>query len=250
MNKCRKKIKHSFLLTALILTAAFPLSADNGGNVTIGKDLRLNRIADSVWIHVSSMEIPRWGTVQANGLAVQSGERLILIDTPWNDDQTRRIVEWFKANRGCTQVSAIVCHYHEDNLGGLAWINRQGYESYSYEKTIGICKANNLPVPRTGVASPHSFRFGDLQLTLFFPGEGHTVDAACVYLPAERILFAGCSVKALNNKTLGNTAEANLEAWPESLLLMKTTFASARIVVPGHGKEGDLSLIDHTLSLF
>ncbi|MBN2508690.1 MAG: subclass B1 metallo-beta-lactamase [Spirochaetales bacterium] len=236
------------VLTGFIL-CALPLSARPGVRTTVTPDLYLEQIADSVWIHESFTSMKPWGRIGANGLALVSGNRLILIDTPWTDELTGDLVNWFFSNRGCTDVSAIVCHYHQDNLGGLGWVHEQGYESYSLKATIDLCRQKGLPVPRNPVTSPHTFRFGDTPVTLYFPGEGHTVDSVCVYLSTERILFGGCSVKSLESRTLGNTAEANLGAWPGSLRAMKRMFGEARIVVPGHGKAGDLSLIDHTLVL-
>lgn len=47
----------------------------------------------------------------------------------------------------------------------------------------------------------------------------------------------------------GNMDDADLDHWPDSLQNLKETFPEARIVVPGHGEEGDLSLIDHTIDL-
>ena len=44
-------------------------------------------------------------------------------------------------------------------------------------------------------------------------------------------------------------ADADVEQWDDTVLKVKTAFSSAKIVVPGHGSEGGLDLLDHTIDL-
>ncbi|MBN2628369.1 MAG: subclass B1 metallo-beta-lactamase [Spirochaetales bacterium] len=236
-----------FLWGLMVAPGAFSQQASP---VRIAEDLHLRPLSENVWIHISDLDTSQWGPVSANGLALVTDGILVLIDTPWNDRQTESLVTWFRREYGIKDIQVIVCHYHQDNLGGLNWIHSQGIESFSLERTRDICAARNLPVPMNGLEKTHRFAFREIPVETYFPGEGHTVDSICVYLPRERILFGGCSVKALANRTLGNTADANIEEWPASLRAMKSAYPDALIVVPGHGAEGGLSLIDHTLSLF
>ena len=86
-------------------------------------------------------------------------------------------------------------------------------------------------------------------MELAFPGGGHTVDNIVAWIPAKKILFAGCLVKALNAKNIGNTEDADLVAYPITLKKVKEKYPDAKIVVPGHGRPGELDLIDHTIRL-
>jgi len=70
-----------------------------------------------------------------------------------------------------------------------------------------------------------------------------------VWIPAKKVLFGGCLVKALNAKNLGNTTEADLTAYPKTLKKVKETYPDAKTVIPGHGQPGSLELIDHTINL-
>lgn len=218
--------------------------------IDIGPTLYLQEVTDGIWIHTSEIRMEPWGMVPANGMAVFTDKTLFIIDTPWRDEQTRDLVRWFENRYQVHEVQVIVCHYHQDNLGGLNWVHQQGIPSYALERTRRICRRKGLPVPQYGLDKLHSFDSVGIPFELFFPGEGHTVDSVCIYFPDQRVLFGGCSVKAHSNRTLGNTADANLQAWPESLRTMKARYPQAALVVPGHGAPGDLSLIDHTLSLF
>jgi len=241
--------------TIKILTLVFIMSltyacSKKSQTINITPDIQLKPLAENVWTHISDIEMPKWGKVSANGMVVLTDKQLVIIDTPWNDTQTQFLIEWFKNNYDFNEIKVIVCHYHDDNLGGLNWIHQNDIESYSIKKTQEICAKKELPIPRNTLSETYRFDFHEIPIEIFFIGEGHTVDSICVYLPNERILFGGCSVKALNNSTLGNTADANLLEWPNTLQNMKEVFSEVKIVVPGHGLEGNISLIAHTLSLF
>ena len=237
------------LMLVLIALSASSVSAEAPGRIVIADDLYLEALSENVWMHVSTVDMPPWGPVSANGLVYAAGDGAVLIDTPWNDRQTRDLVEWLEADRGLRTEAVIVGHHHDDNLGGLGWIRGAGIPSYAIRETQDICRGKGLPMPSRTVGGRETLRFSGRPVQVFFPGEGHTSDSIAVYLPDEEILFGGCSVKALSARGPGNTAEANLAEWPRSLERLKEAFPGARIVVPGHGAPGDLGLIDHTIGL-
>ncbi len=107
-----------------------------------------------------------------------------------------------------------------------------------------------LPIPEMLLEYTHKFDFQDIPIEVDFIGEGHTEDSICVYLPMQKILFGGCSVKSLRSRGLGNIADANIDEWPDTIREMKRRFPEVEVIIPGHGLEGNVSLLDHTLSLF
>jgi metallo-beta-lactamase class B len=56
-------------------------------------------------------------------------------------------------------------------------------------------------------------------------------------------------VKSINSKDLGNTADGDLSAYPNTIDKVIAKFKDARIVVPGHGPYGGLELLTHTKEL-
>jgi metallo-beta-lactamase class B len=96
-----------------------------------------------------------------------------------------------------------------------------------------------------------SLSFGTENLVLYYPGETHSPDNITVYYPEKKILFGGCMIKELSAADLGNTDDANLEQWPVSIERLKAKYneANVNIVIPGHGKTGDIHLLDKTLEL-
>jgi glyoxylase-like metal-dependent hydrolase (beta-lactamase superfamily II) len=86
-------------------------------------------------------------------------------------------------------------------------------------------------------------------LEVFYPGAGHTKDNVVVWIPSAKVVFGGCLIRSLNSRGLGNLSDAYPEEWGKSALAVKETYPDSLIVVPGHGKRGDRSLIDHTINL-
>ena len=83
----------------------------------------------------------------------------------------------------------------------------------------------------------------------FYFGPAHSSDNIVVWIPSEKILFAGCMVKSIDATNLGNTADGDLNAYPHTIDRLLSRFPDAKIVIPGHGKFGGLELILHTKEL-
>ncbi len=222
----------------------------NAQKIEVTPDIVLESITENIWIHITYTDYPGWGRISANGLLIKEQDHVVLIDTPWNNEHTEILYNWVEDNWNLSITKVIVSHYHTDNLGGLEFLHLQGVISYAYSKTIEICTQQRLPVPQKTFDSEFILGLAPVKIKGYFPGEGHTVDSIVIYLPDYKILFGGCSVKSLDSKTPGNISEANLNAWPDTLRLIKEKYYQTEIVVPGHGRPGDLSLIEHTLALF
>ena len=103
------------------------------------------------------------------------------------------------------------------------------------------------PTPSLGLDT--TLIFGGTSVQVLYPGGGHTRDNIVVWLPASRILFGGCLVKADSAESLGYIADADLASWPGAITMLLHRFPRARIVVPGHGAVGGRGLLKHTLAL-
>ncbi|MGE0492978.1 MAG: MBL fold metallo-hydrolase [Vulcanimicrobiota bacterium] len=80
-------------------------------------------------------------------------------------------------------------------------------------------------------------------------GRGHSFDNVVTYLPAEKVLFGGCLLKA-RGAGKGNLADADVAAWPTTVAAVRQAFAEAEFVVPGHGRWGGPELLDYTIEMF
>ena len=92
--------------------------------------------------------------------------------------------------------------------------------------------------------------FGDRHIEVFYPGPGHTVDNVVVYVPHARVLYGGCLIRPGSSKSLGNTADADLKRWAESVALVRDRYGDrVDIVVPSHGPPRGPEVLDHTIEL-
>jgi metallo-beta-lactamase class B VIM len=209
------------------------------------------KIADGVWVHTTNYKLPGQSPIGSNGLVVVDGEDVVLVDGAWGELATVALLEAIKTEVGKPITKMIVTHHHPDKVSGVDAAERVGIQVYTHPDTPVLAARSGFAVPNTSVAAlkdPRSrAKIGGLEVT--FPGEAHAPDNLVVYVPEAAVLYAGCAVRGAETTTLGNIEDANLTAWPETLRFIKGVYKDAKIVVPGHGKGGDISLPDHTLKL-
>lgn len=231
----------------LIQITGFSQSEDK--TIKISDDLELIQISDNAYIHVSYTISPKWGRVGANGLLLIDKKQAFLFDTPWTDKQTENLISCIKDTMNVEIVGFIPNHWHEDCMGGLGYIHKQGIKSYANQQTIDIAKTKDLPVPVYGFKDSLELKLGEKLIDCYYLGAAHSMDNIVVWIPSEQILFTACMVKNMRSKNLGNTADGDLISYPMTLTKVMKKFPSAKIVIPGHGEYGGLELIEHTLEL-
>ena len=95
-----------------------------------------------------------------------------------------------------------------------------------------------------------SLSYGDRQLEVFYGGPGHTLDNIVVYVPSARVLYTGCLVRPGESGSLGNTNDADIDKWAESVARVRDRYQGrVDVVVPSHGPPGGPELLDHTIEL-
>ena len=251
-------IKRSLLLAAFILSACggaetpAPKAADSFlTKVQADYPVTLSKIAEGVWVHTTNYTLPGQSPIPVNGLVVLDGEDVILIDGAWGELATLSLLEKVKKETGKSVSKMIVTHHDMGRTAGVDVAEWQGIQIFTHPDTPSLAAASGFPVPNTSVAALKDpgtrTKVGLVELA--YPGHGHTSENLIAYIPSAEILYGGCTVRGAGSKTLGNQENADLEKWATSLNWMKATYPKAKIVVPGHGKGANLSLIDATLAL-
>ena len=207
-------------------------------------ELSINGIAEGVYLHKSYHQTQSFGLVSANGLVVVAGGQAYLIDTPWSQADTEQLVNWI-GDQGWQLAGSLSTHSHEDRAGGIGWLNEQGIPTHALALTNQILEANGKATATEPFTGP-AFSWVPGTLEVFYPGGGHTVDNVTVWLPDQRLLFGGCLIRSLGANSLGYTGEARLDEWAGSVETLQFRYPDALMVVPGHGRLGDRSLLSHT----
>ena len=230
----------------LLMTCFTGVSAQS---IRISGDLELKKLSDNAYIHVSYTDLPGYGRTPANGLIFINGHDAFLFDTPWNDSLTGELVTYLKDKMGIRIRGFVPNHWHDDCMGGLNYLKSAGIPSWANEMTIEIAKEKKLPVPDMGFRDSLTLHLGDKAVCCYYPGAAHSLDNIVVWIPSEKVLFAGCMVKSLSSRNPGNTADGDLKAYPVTLGKLLKRYRDARIVIPGHGEAGGYELITHTMDL-
>jgi len=217
--------------------------------IKVSEDIELIKLSENAYVHISWYEFPSYGRVPSNGLIFCNKGDAFMFDTPVTDSLTRDLVQFLTDSLKLRIVGFVPNHWHEDCMGGLAYLHSQQIDSYANQLTIDMAQKKSLPVPKQGFKDSLQLQLGEKVIQCYYLGPSHTLDNIAVWIPSEQILFPGCMVKSLDSKHLGNTSDGVLTAYQHTLDRLKDTFPTARIVIPGHGQFGGLELIDHTRKL-
>lgn len=210
-------------------------------------DLKIRKLDEGVYLHSSYQVVDGFGLVDSNGLVVLDGNDAYIIDTPWSAEDTQKLLDWLKA-QGIVVKGGISTHFHEDRTAGIELLNAQAIPTYASVLT-------NELLAKAGQAQARNmfdlagFEWVKGKVEVFYPGAGHSRDNVVVWLPEKEILVGGCFVRAKETGSLGNVSDAVISDWPKSAEKLMSRYQNARLVIPGHGKIGDVSLLEHTQAL-
>jgi metallo-beta-lactamase class B len=244
-----------FLLAIFLLVAAaakanyYPTSADIGKIVYQSKDLTITQVAPNTYVHTSFLNTQSFGRVACNGMIVRNGAEAVVFDTPTSIIESEELIRWISNTLRCKVNAVVSTHFHEDCVGGLPEFTRNKIPSYANEKTLTFAKQRKFNVPQHCFANSLTLNVGSAKVYATFFGEGHTKDNIAGYFPADEVLFGGCLIKEVN-AAKGNLADANVQAWSATVTNLKKAYPNLKVVIPGHGKTGDTSLLDYTIQLF
>lgn len=234
----------SLRITSIVLLLFPALIFANTGN---NKTLKINQLSDNVYQFVSYKVVKPWGLVGASGLVVVNGTDAHLIDTPWTTSATKELIAWIE-NKGFSFKSAVVTHFHDDSSNDLPLLNDLKVTTYATTLTNQLLKSEQKQTSKIEIPIDSAYQIEDV-MEVFYPGAGHSKDNIVVWLPEQKVLFGGCFVKSLRSKSLGYIGDASIGEWSESIDNVLKRYPDVQLVVPGHGKVGNISLLTHTQNL-
>jgi metallo-beta-lactamase class B len=236
--------KYIHFLAFLLLLSPALKAADTAE--WIGPNLRVQKLSANVYLIQSSFAAN--GKIDCNHMLIAEGKQVILVNTPVYDSLTARILDWAQQKFQQAVCMAIITHSHNDCAGGISELQRRKIPTIGLNKTNLLLQKEGKSLDET-FFSEYKYILPSDTLYLFYPGAGHTVDNIVVWLPSVKILYGGCLVKNLTATNLGNTADADLTAWPATIQKLQKKFPNAEVIIPGHGDVGTGQLLSHTLDL-
>ncbi|MBI5541007.1 MAG: subclass B1 metallo-beta-lactamase [Bacteroidia bacterium] len=242
-------MKKLLILLLIVFIQYTGFSQTDNKTIKVCKDINLIKLSESAYLHISYLDLPDYGRTPANGLIFINGNEAFVFNSSWTDSLTKVLFEWITDSMNLKVVGFIPNHWHNDCIGGLNYIHSQNIESFANQLTIDIAKSRNLPVPNHGFKDSIEISLGNKSIHCYYLGAAHSMDNIIVWIPSETILFAGCMIKSINSKDLGNVIDGDLVAYPLTIDRIISKFPNAKIVIPGHGQYGGVNLLTHTRKL-
>ena len=209
----------------------------------------VDALTDDVWAFTTYKvvgELP----VSAHGLIIDTDEGVVMVDAGWVPEQTQEVLDWIEHNLEKKVKACIITHGHDDRLGGAALIKATGAKIISTPEVAFEAAKHELLVPDPVLSADEMLDIGGTKIRTYYPGPGHTLDNIVVWLPEQKILFAGCFVKSCAANTLGYVTDAKVDQWPNSLNKVRDVLAAdADYIIPGHDGWNCENPIEHTQRL-
>lgn len=234
----------------LLILVFFCAGCSNSSNTTLydSENLVIRQLSPGVWLHTSYLQTQNFGKVPCNGLIYTKDQQAMIFDTPTNAGSSEELITFLNSKK--LEITGVIpTHFHIDCLGGLEVFHDAGIHSFASEKTLEFAKLNQTTLPQSSFKDFQQFDLGSSSVTVKHFGAGHTRDNVVVYLPKEHVLFGGCLVKSMNSGK-GNLNDADTVEWPKTIKHIQETYPDIQIVIPGHGAEGGLELLEYTASMF
>lgn len=182
-------------------------------------------------------------------MVLYDNNEAVIFDTPVTNEASTELISWVQNTLKCKIIAVIPTHFHVDCLGGLSEFHKNNIPSFAIQKTLNLLKNSKTDLPEVTFSNSKEFVFGNTSVTAEYFGKGHTLDNIVAYFPKEKVLFGGCLLKSLGAKK-GNLNDADTTKWSNTVLNIKNKYPDILFVIPGHGKTGDLKLLDYTINLF
>lgn len=211
--------------------------------------LRIERLTDHTFVHISFLDTNEFGKVACNGMIVIDQGEALVFDTPTTNETSTELIHWIQNRNGARVNAVVVTHFHTDCLGGLEGFHLNNIPSYALGRTRDYAAQNGVTVPQNGFDSHLELKVGTEKVFAEFFGEGHTKDNIIGYMPSDKVMFGGCLIKS-DGAGKGNLNDANVKEWSNSVGRLKEKYPKIQKVVPGHGSAGGMGLLDHTMELF
>jgi len=186
--------------------------------------------------------------VPANGVYVVTSAGIILIDTPWDEEQTKQLADTLEKKHHQKIALCLVTHHHDDRTAGLDWLKRNGTKTYSSRLTHSLCESNGEKLAEHTFAADTTISLGNVKFQTYYPGPGHSLDNLVVWFPDDKVLFGGCLVRSFDAKQLPATPGSDPVQWAQASKKLFARYGDAAYVIPGHQSwEGGTAMLSHTM---
>ncbi|HMK50088.1 MAG TPA: MBL fold metallo-hydrolase [Thermodesulfovibrionales bacterium] len=209
----------------------------------------LTRISEGVYSYIDTKGAAPANSFGANAGIIIGKDGILVVDTLISAKKAKAFINDIKAVSDKPIKYVVNTHYHLDHSLGNSEFARLGAIIIGQQNSIKDLSTNS-PLPRaseyglsaedmegTTMAPPlltftdrMAISLGDLTVELIYPGPSHTDDSILVYLPGQKVLFAGDILFTRYHPYMG---EGDAAGWIKSLDFVSSLDADK--IIPGHG---------------
>lgn len=187
--------------------------------------------------------------VSANAMYLVTSKGVVLFDTPWDQAQNQPLLDSIEKRHHLKVIKVFATHSHEDRAGGFGFFNKKGIPTYASAQTNELLRSEHKPIALYTFEKGSAFQIGTEKFQIDYFGAGHTKDNLVIWFPQYKILDGGCLIKSAEAKGLGFVGEADLKAWPETILAIKNKYKTIHQVIAGHDNWITPGALEKTLEL-
>lgn len=237
---------------ARLMAAALALALASGARAE-GPAMVAQQVSPSAWYveGVSALGSPANQNFISNAAFVVTPAGVVVIDALGSPALAERLLAEIRKVTPRPVTHVIVTHYHADHIYGLQAFKAQGariiahgaareymnsetarlrLEASRVELAPWVNEETRLVEADEWLAGDQTLKIGGVEFQIRIVGPSHTPEDLVVYLPGEKVLFAGDLVFRSRIPYVG---KADSRHW--ILALEKLLTFDASVIVPGHG---------------
>lgn len=187
--------------------------------------------------------------VPANGMYLVTSNAVVMFDTPWDTTQFQPLLDSIQIRHNKKVVLCFATHWHSDKTAGLQYYKEQNIKTYTTVLTDELSRKNEKKRAEFLMTKDTSFVLAGYSFETYYPGEGHTSDNIVIWFPVQKILYAGCLVKGVDDKTLGNLSDANVMTYTSTLKNVRKKFPKPNYIIIAHSDWRDTRSLNHSIKM-
>jgi metallo-beta-lactamase class B len=211
-------------------------------------DLKISHLTGDFYVF-TTYNVYKGNLIGANGLYLVTNDGVVMIDSPWDTTKFQPLLDSIKVRHDKNVTLCIATHFHEDRTGGLEYYGHAGIKTYTTKRTDELSKVRGMKRASFLISKDTTFQVGQYAFQVYYPGPGHAPDNIVIWFDQDKVLYGGCLIKSIQDNTLGNLGDANVNAYPASLKNVATKFKERRFVIPGHNDWSNRRSLEHTLRM-
>ena len=185
----------------------------------------------------------------AHGMYLVTNKGVVMFDTPWDTTQFQPLLDTIAARHGQKVIMAFATHWHSDKTNGLEYYRKQGIPTYTTVLTDELSKKNDKKRAQYLMTKDTVFQVGQYSFETYYPGEGHTSANIVIWFEKEKVLYGGCLIKGVEDKTLGYLGDANVTAYETTLKNVQQKCKEPKHIVIAHSDWRNTNSLKHSIKM-